>query len=361
MPRMNILNTVEREAFNSPPVFSSFQRKQYFDFPSKLRRFAAGLRNPAYQLGFLLSAGYFKAARRFYSPGSFHLRDIEYVARQLEPGAPTVDFTQYHPRAHQRHQHTIRTFYGFRACDSAASRLLRSEIFQLTRRDDPDRYLHVIAFIAHQFYRLQDNLVDVLLTSLRSFQNGAIREHKEQCYARREQLHEALKTLLGGLERGLVGTLTSIGSITEEEALSDTEKVTRIRALLATRETRRLLEEDPVAELKASLVSELDEDDYYKILELKSVWIQNRVSPILKALTFQGDPGVRKLVDAIEHFKEKDGGVDRSAPTGFLDPEEQTAVNRDGKFRVSLYKALLFLHVQNGIKSGALNLGHSYN
>ena len=71
MPRMNILNTVEREAFNSPPVFSSFQRKQYFDFPSKLRRFAAGLRNPAYQLGFLLSAGYFKAARRFFSPGSF--------------------------------------------------------------------------------------------------------------------------------------------------------------------------------------------------------------------------------------------------------------------------------------------------
>src|ERR1700722_14306260 len=71
MPRMNILNTVEREAFNSPPVFSSFQRKQYFDFPSKLRRFAAGLRNPAYQLGFLLSTGYFKAARRFFSPGLF--------------------------------------------------------------------------------------------------------------------------------------------------------------------------------------------------------------------------------------------------------------------------------------------------
>jgi len=64
---MNILNTVEREAFNSPPVFSSFQRKQYFDFPSKLRRFAAGVRNPAYQLGFFLSAGYFKAARRFFS------------------------------------------------------------------------------------------------------------------------------------------------------------------------------------------------------------------------------------------------------------------------------------------------------
>ena len=100
---------------------------------AKLRRSAAGFRNPAYQLGFLLSAGYFKAARRFFSPGSFHPRDIEYVVHQLEPGAPTVDFAQYHARARQRHQHTIRTFYGFRACDSAASRLLLKEIAGLVR------------------------------------------------------------------------------------------------------------------------------------------------------------------------------------------------------------------------------------
>ena len=55
MPRMNILNAVEREAFDSPPVFNSFQRKQYFDFPSKLRRVAAGLRSPAYRVGSLLT------------------------------------------------------------------------------------------------------------------------------------------------------------------------------------------------------------------------------------------------------------------------------------------------------------------
>jgi hypothetical protein len=120
------------------------------------------------------------------------------------------------------------------------------------------------------------------------------------------------------------------------------------------------LEKDPIVELKASLASELGEDDYYKILESKSVWIQNRVNPVLKALTFQAGPSVRKLVDAIEHFKEKDGAVDKSAPAGFLDPEEGAAVQKEGKFRVSLYKALLFLHVQSGIKSGALNLEHSY-
>ena len=161
-------------------------------------------------------------------------------------------------------------------------------------------------------------------------------------------------------QRGLVSTLTTIGSITEDRSLNDVEKVTRIRALLATRETRRLLEKDPIVELKASLASELGEDDYYRILESKSVWIQNRVNPVLKALTFQAGPSVRKLVDAVEHFKEKDGAVDKSAPAGFLDPAEVAAVQKEGKFRVSLYKALLFLHVQSAIKSGALNLEHSY-
>ena len=114
-----------------------------------------------------------------------------------------------------------------------AHSVIQSEIFQLTRRDDPDRYLHLIAFITHQDYRLQDNLVDVLLASLRSFQNGAIREHKEQCYSRHEQHNQSLNALLRGLEQGLVGTLATIGSITEDRVLSDAEKVTRIRALLA--------------------------------------------------------------------------------------------------------------------------------
>ena len=57
-----------------------------------------------------------------------------------------------------------------------ADNVIRLKVFQLIRRNDPDRYLHLLAFIAHQYYRLQDNLVDTLLASLRSFQNGAIRK-----------------------------------------------------------------------------------------------------------------------------------------------------------------------------------------
>ena len=112
--------------------------------------------------------------------------------------------------------------------------VIRSEIFQLIRRDDPDRYLHVIAFIAHQFYRLQDNLVDVLLASLRSFQNGAIREHKEQCYCPpRATQRSAEGSARRALSEGWWGHWPPLAAITENRALSDAEKVTRIRALLA--------------------------------------------------------------------------------------------------------------------------------
>lgn len=41
-----------------------------------------------------------------------------------------------------------------------AGSVAKSQIFQLTRRTDSDRYVHAIAFITHQFYRLQDNLVE---------------------------------------------------------------------------------------------------------------------------------------------------------------------------------------------------------
>ena len=226
MPRMNILNTVEREAFNSPPVFSSFQRKQYFDFPSKLRRFAAGLRNPAYQLGFLLSAGYFKAARRFFSPGSFHPRDIEYVARQFEPGASTVDFAQYHPRARQRHQHTIRTFYGFRACDSAASRLLLKEIAGLVRSQVKPKVI---------FWRCIDVLVREKIevpsyTRLTKLILGAINRRSQELAAIIERsLTQEVRALLEDLltQERLVGDTvpgkTSAGQSPDQPALEAAE------------------------------------------------------------------------------------------------------------------------------------------
>jgi hypothetical protein len=39
----------------------------------------------------------------------------------------------------------------------------------VTQRTDDDRLLHLVCFTAHQFYRLQDALIDILLKAV---QNG---------------------------------------------------------------------------------------------------------------------------------------------------------------------------------------------
>jgi hypothetical protein len=51
MPRMKILNSVEREAVDFPPIFNSVERKRCFDFPTALQDIATSLRTASNQLG----------------------------------------------------------------------------------------------------------------------------------------------------------------------------------------------------------------------------------------------------------------------------------------------------------------------
>ncbi len=506
MPRMKVLNSVEREAFESPPLFNSVERKRCFDFPAALQDIADGLRSATNQVCFLLSCGYFPATRRFYPARAFHPRDLSYLAARAGLVADTVNLAEYDKQTMARHQTVILNFYGFcpftphgrtvldadiarlvksqikpriiffraievlvrekievpgyfrlaalvlrainhhnrslvatvdhlltpdtralldsllqqeaadaggapgktsaykltglkklsqstkpstvkeRVADLAlieksyrslqplleglalgpdgiqyyAHSVIRAEIFQLTRRDEKNRYLHLVAFIAHQYYRLQDNLVTVMLTTLQRLQNTAARQHKDYCYARREQRNESLKTLIGYLDIGVFETLARIRAVTKDETLTDRAKLERIRDALAANAGAEYLDEEKLNALKATVLTELDDGDYYAFLSAQSLRAQNRVSPILKALTFLNEPSAHDLQKALTHFKDQDGVIDKRAPVSFLTPKELAAVTHDNTFRVSLYKALLFIHVQGGIKSGTLNLDHSY-
>ena len=77
-------------------------------------------------------------------------------------------------------------------------------------------------------------------------------------------------------------------------------------------------------------------------------------------LEFQGDD-YAALPIAIQHYQDKSGAISQTAPVGFLSDEEQRMlVDGLGKFRVSLYKVLLFIKTTEAIKAGTLNLKHSY-
>jgi len=62
----------------------------------------------------------------------------------------------------------------------------KSQIQQLSRRAQGDRYLYIIAFIAHQYFRLQDLLVDILLAVVISMLNTAEKEYREAYYRNRK-------------------------------------------------------------------------------------------------------------------------------------------------------------------------------
>ena len=54
--------------------------------------------------------------------------------------------------------------------------------------------------------------------------------------------------------------------------------------------------------------------------------------------------------------------IKKDAPIDFLNDDEKLAIfdTDDGKMKISLYKALLFIHISDGIRSGILNLKYSY-
>lgn len=236
-----------------------------------------------------------------------------------------------------------------------AGSVLRSEIFQMQRRDRNDRHIHAAAFVAHQFHRCQDNMIDLWLSVMASFKSAAAREYQETLVQERKDQQRQIGIVVEGLETSIFGVLRDIRSVMAAANLSDAEKVTATQALLDQSKT------DDFDRLKDDLAATAREAGWHDILEARSVKLQNRLSPLLRALTFMRNKRAAALLEAIDHFR-KDGDLSaRHAPMGFLDAEQQAAVVRDdGTFRVSLYKVFLFQAVTTAIKSGDLNVEHSY-
>lgn len=320
MPRMKILNDAEQMLFDRPPQLSGAERRRVFELPVAVWSAAHEIQSVPSRIGFLVSAGYFRSARRVFLAADFHERDIAYAAMRLGIEASGFDHVAYSVRTRQRHRLQILELSGFLPFYGAAARLLEAELevmarshsgpgqifwravdwlvsrrieiptsfrlteaisravqqrgraiakviaqamtsetrllldsmllrdeadvsqspYQLTllkrlsqstrptkirerlvdlgvmkelyakvapilsvlnlgsegiryfagsvarmrttnmrRRADEDIHVHLVAFVAHQYYRLHDNLVDVLLTSVQTFENATLREHRD--------------------------------------------------------------------------------------------------------------------------------------------------------------------------------------
>lgn len=132
MARMKIFNTLEEEAFESPPVFNSADRKRFFTLPLTLIDSMVNLRTPTNKACFLVAAGYFKARRKFFGL-QFRQTDIEYVARQINVNSIEIDAEGYGRATNARHQRVILSYFGCNPFDKTAKTFIASEIEMLVR------------------------------------------------------------------------------------------------------------------------------------------------------------------------------------------------------------------------------------
>ena len=238
--------------------------------------------------------------------------------------------------------------------------VIKAQIPQISRRADEDRFLHLVAFIVYQTFKLNDTLINTMLVAVQAAINGAEKDQKETYFEEREQRTRSFSALADQLHQDVEKTLASIRHILADTQLSDGDKVSLIDATLNGNVARPAAVEARIDEFKQSARQIQQGQDYLVLLENRSLKLQHRVADIVRQVRFAPNCGKPLLWNALRNYQQKDGNVDKSAPAEFLSADQRAGLTgTDGKFRVSLYKALLYVEIANGIKSGVLNLIHS--
>lgn len=238
--------------------------------------------------------------------------------------------------------------------------IIKTKTTHFLRREKTDIDLHIISFIAHQYYCLQDNLVDVFLSAIKNNENAAKRHHKDWYYQQRRITNTLLTKQIECLETQVSKAFAEIHNLIKNPILLDFQKLQGIEKIVSSPKRTQLLSSD-FDQIKTAASQKLEEDDsYFDILENRSIYLQNRVSGILKKLSFQSEANIGDLKIAVDNFIIKDGYITKGAPVKFLSDYEVKMVMKGSKLRPSLYKVFLFQYVAKALKSGCMNLIHSY-
>lgn len=189
--------------------------------------------------------------------------------------------------------------------------------------------------------------------------NACQREHRELCYVERCERDECLAGLMETFDKNVLRVLEEATAIVHDGRTGDAAKLAQLRSLFPAEDTATGVR-SPVDDLRSALAGGTSSVEYNKVLESRSIKLQIKVSPILRTILLRGDAASSALLEALQHFRHRDGAVGAGAPQAFLDADEHPAV-AEGKrvTRVSLYKVFLFVHVARAIKAGTLNLEHS--
>jgi TnpA family transposase len=237
---------------------------------------------------------------------------------------------------------------------------VKAKTTQITDIIDPHkRYLYLITFIDHYYKVWQDTFVDILLRCVQQQLNKAANQLNIIAKNKVQNKNKLASSVLSGFHETKT-TIEAVRKTLHNDVLNNDEKIEKLYTIVPKETTNlSLIQAEKDAEkLKIQLDSEETQKDQFDILSNLSRKLQNRVADIVKNLDFEASNTAAALYAAIIHYQSEN--LTPTAPDEFLDEHEYNAIHRDGKFNVSLYKAILFCKISNAIKSGQLNLLSSY-
>ncbi len=240
-----------------------------------------------------------------------------------------------------------------------ATTVKKQQIFQIKRRQDNARHLYLLAFITHQFYRLQDILVDTLIACVTAAYNIAHKKAKEYYYKKRNEQSRNTGELVG-LSQEMLEAIECVKVVLRDNNLDDATKVQQALLLLAPKKSLNNNIRNVIDSVKSDLDKMSGEALFYHFLEEGSLKLQRRCSEIIKRLSFNQQVSSKSLLAAINRYKDKGGAVNGQYPIGFMSPSEKHYIDTKDEFKSKLYKVSLFNHIKDALKGDALSLTHSY-
>ena len=222
------------------------------------------------------------------------------------------------------------------------------------------RYLHLLAFIKHEYCTRQDVLMDTLLSSTRSAVNAARKQEDQSHLQKRSEQGNAIRAI-NKAQKSARHLLNEITYVVRSEEMEPSERLAKIEQLLSDYEALQgVKEQEKLHHYEQLLDQQTDDQRSYDSLEKHSVRLQHKVSSIVKALVFDKPSSKGPILDAVVHFQETNGRLGQQPPLDFLSTKEQALLAEGETFRTSLYKILLFQAVSTAVRAGKLNLQHSY-
>ena len=224
----------------------------------------------------------------------------------------------------------------------------KSQIFQVKRKKSIESNFLLLSFVYHQYFIRNDNLIDRFISTVQSAKTSSYRAQKEFAFENEPQKNRVINLL----EENSFSSLNEIRTILQDSKLSALKKVSALDALVDDK--LKIIAD--ISKERRTLQSSAK--NKYAFIEQKSISLQGKLSGILKSIEFDEKSSDKNIIEAIQYFK-ADNTFTNKAPSDFLSDEEKAIIFDGDKFKVSLYKALLFFYVSDSIKNGTLNLKYS--